>query len=269
MNLNKRNRSELRKYFETGDVPTQGEFGDLIDGMLNQKEDGIAKLPGSPLAIQAEGDASSQKKVLQLYESFADANPTWVLGMRPRVDPLDAGTQKQGLTFMDNTGASRLFIDRGTGNVGVGTITPVARLHVKGDLRVDEALNVGNLLTAEKGLTVPAGQPVSGIHSIDFAEVFFTVSDTREEAVIQHSFATFTQPVVKAHVCVQSFYMDFDRKRKVYSTFRSAQIQPSCTIDVINRMKVNVTLTCGLWGAQPQRDLDVTVLVIAVLANAV
>ncbi|WP_437316199.1 hypothetical protein [Sorangium sp. So ce385] len=132
MEINKRSRAELKQYFVKNAIPTEKNFAELIDGMLNQKDDGIAKLPGDALSIEASGDDTSQKKAIQFYTSFADASPTWVLSLNPRQNPTEAATAKPGFSISDGAGNSRLFIDRRNGNVGIGTVAPAAKLQVAG-----------------------------------------------------------------------------------------------------------------------------------------
>jgi hypothetical protein len=143
MEIDKRSRAELKQYFVMNAIPTDQNFAELIDGMLNQKEDGIAKLPGNPLSIEASGDDTSQKKVLHFYKSFADPDPTWVLSLNPRQNPNDPATAKPGLSIGDSAGNSRLFIDRDTSKLGLGTITPRGKLDVpQGDVFVGKTLNI-------------------------------------------------------------------------------------------------------------------------------
>ena len=124
MDVNTRNRAQLKSYFVKNSIPTESNFAELIDGMLNQKDDGVVKLPGNPLTIEAAGDSASEKKALMLYQSFGDANPAWTLSLNPRSNPQDPGTAKLGLNISDGEGNSRLFIDRNTGNIGIGTVAP-------------------------------------------------------------------------------------------------------------------------------------------------
>ncbi|NJO16389.1 MAG: hypothetical protein HC877_11775 [Thioploca sp.] len=79
MNLSdKKNRDVLKSFFKRNAIPTESNFADLIDSMLNQK-DGIAKLPDTPLSIEA--DNSSQKNVLSLYTKLANDQPVWTLSL--------------------------------------------------------------------------------------------------------------------------------------------------------------------------------------------
>lgn len=176
-------RTALKSYFVKNAVPTASNFADLIDGMINQKEDGIAKLAGEPVSVQADGDNTSQKKAINFYKNFSDPKPAWTLSLNPRVDPGNPTTAKPGWSVGDADGNSRLFIDETTGNVGVGTVTPGAYrmnvngpalvtgnyLHVNsenaGRLRVGAAWGMPGLYSGDDGakalsLGVPAGQRV-------------------------------------------------------------------------------------------------------------
>jgi hypothetical protein len=130
MQIDKRSRTQLKQYFVKNAIPTESNFAELIEGMLSQRDDGIAKPPNDALSIEAVGDDTSQKKAIHFYNNFSDPNPTWVLSLNPRQDPANAATAKAGFSISDGAGNSRLFIDRGTGNVGVGTISPRAGLHI-------------------------------------------------------------------------------------------------------------------------------------------
>ncbi len=134
MEIKKRNRSELKSFFVKNAIPTEVEFADLIEGMVNQKDDGFAKLPGSPLSIEASGDDASQKKAINFYKNFSDASPNWVFSLNPRSDPAKPATAKPGLSISDSAGNSRFFVDESTGNVGIGTVSPTAKLEVNGNI---------------------------------------------------------------------------------------------------------------------------------------
>ncbi len=135
MDIAKKNRTDLKAYFVKNAIPTESNFADLIDAMLNQKEDGVAKPAGNPLSIEATGDASSLRKAINFYESFGDANPAWSISLNPRINPGDAATAKPGFAISDPTGANRLFIDRSSKNVGIGTVDPRGALDVQANPR--------------------------------------------------------------------------------------------------------------------------------------
>lgn len=136
MAITKKKRSDLKSYFVKNAIPTESQFGDLIDGTLNQADDGIFKLPDDPLSIVATGGPDSQKKTIQFFEKYAaDATPAWVVSLNPRANASDAATARPGFSVSTNAGVSRLFIDKATGNVGIGTTAPKQALHVNGAIR--------------------------------------------------------------------------------------------------------------------------------------
>ena len=126
----KKNRQELQNLFRTGAKPSEQDFQDLFDSVLNSTDDGIEKPPGTdtPLKIVAWGESEN------LLDFYADEVHTWRLSQKPG--------ETTGLN-LETGGISRLFLESQSGNLGIGTIAPTARLHVRqsGDrdaLRVDD-----------------------------------------------------------------------------------------------------------------------------------
>ncbi|MEZ4731472.1 MAG: interleukin-like EMT inducer domain-containing protein [Caldilineaceae bacterium] len=137
MDVKTRNRAELKSYFVKNSIPTQRNFEELIDGMLNQKEDGLAKQAGAPLSLAAVGET---QKAINFYANVDAPQQDWTLSLNPRSNGADANSaQRLGFTISDGEENNRLFISRSTGNVGIGTVAPEARLHVAGPLKIDGA----------------------------------------------------------------------------------------------------------------------------------
>jgi hypothetical protein len=131
-----KNRKQLKSYFVKNAIPTEGNFADLIDGSLNQAEDGVFKLAGEPLSVVAA--PGEQKRVLRFYSSYPAPNADWHISLSPAQDPNNAATARPGFGVTDGAGNTRLFIDPATGNVGVGTNNPADRLHVSnGDVLIE------------------------------------------------------------------------------------------------------------------------------------
>ena len=153
MNINTKNRTELKQFFLKNETPTEEEFADLIDANLNKAEDGIAKAQGSPLALQAEGEEEGPQDILGLYANFGPGNPDWSLNLNPRVDPQQPESNQPGLNIKDATGESRLFIKAGNGNVGIGTVEPNTKLAVEGTVTARGVQSTG-FLTVGSNATV-------------------------------------------------------------------------------------------------------------------
>lgn len=132
-------RQSLYTFFETGDIPTQEQFADLIDSYVHREEDGVfiykptdtikrfgigLNQPPYRLGIAAEGDT---QKLISLHE--ADGTHRWSLNLNPLASDL------KGLNFTQETAGgseSRLFINEETGNVGLGSLDPEQKLQVEG-----------------------------------------------------------------------------------------------------------------------------------------
>lgn len=133
----KKNRSTLKEYFKKGAIPTESNFADLIDSMLNQDEDNISKLPNDPLRVTAVG---AEEALLNFYRVEQNQDKlSWQVKQKPG--------GKAGLSFGDESG-SRLFLESGTGKLGLGTTTPNSKLDVLNEART------GTHPTAIKGLYV-------------------------------------------------------------------------------------------------------------------
>ena len=174
-------RAQLQQYFATNCIPTQSNFSDLFAAMLNQADDGVFKSAGNPLGIASASDTTSSQKVLNLYVNASDTNPAWTLQLNPRSNQNDPATAHKGFSVSDATGASRLFIDAGTYNVGIGTNTPAAKLDINGGANVGGALsvigaaNLNNTLTVtgatilNNALTVSGASNVGGVLKVSGA----------------------------------------------------------------------------------------------------
>jgi hypothetical protein len=99
-------RSQLKAYFVKNAIPTEGNFADLIDGQLNQGDDGIFKQPNQPLAlVAADGE---QKRALQFYSTYPAANPDWLVSLNPR--NLAGTATAAGFGIADGAGSTKLML---------------------------------------------------------------------------------------------------------------------------------------------------------------
>jgi microcystin-dependent protein len=149
----KKNRATLKDYFKKGAIPTDAQFADLIDSMLNQEEDNINKLPNAPLSITATGTDESLVNFYRLEQN--DPTLSWQFKQKP--------DGKTGLTISD-AAAARLFIQSGTGSVGIGTTTPGAKLQVFGNQeRVSLRVGSGDVSGNDFTMDVAMGQGMANL----------------------------------------------------------------------------------------------------------
>lgn len=71
--MSAKNRTTLKNYFKSGSLPSEDQFGDLIDSMLNMRDEGFEKTPdqGFKVAQLPEG------KLISFFEAIAAQNSLW------------------------------------------------------------------------------------------------------------------------------------------------------------------------------------------------
>jgi hypothetical protein len=133
-----KNRTDLKSYFVKNAIPTEGNFADLIESQLTQFQDGVFKLEGEPFSVVAA--PGEQKRVLRLYANYPAANPDWMISLNPAQDPATVGTSRAGFGVTDGAGKIQLFVEAGSGRIGVGTNAPQFALDIVGGARVQGPL---------------------------------------------------------------------------------------------------------------------------------
>lgn len=181
--MSKENRSVLEEYFETGDRPTQKQFEDLIESVIVQRDDEVwvsgpdkrvgigEETPEGKLHVSGnavlEGSLMSKKADDQFWIGNQDGAVLELHGNnkndgREGEMALIAGSgAKGGFRFIQNHGAginpqwvTYVAITK-DGNMGIGTKVPGEKLHVVGNILVEENVlaNQGNshFLLANQG----------------------------------------------------------------------------------------------------------------------
>jgi len=155
-----RTRTELQDLFKAGAKPSGEDFKDFINSVLNIGDDGIEKpaQSDSPLKILVRGQ---EENVLDFYK---EETLTWRINQTPQ------GASQPGLNFTA-ADTSKLFVESGRGNVGIGTIAPAAKLHIlqtanQAALRIeDEAGDTTPLVVDASGnLGLGVSQPDKKLH---------------------------------------------------------------------------------------------------------
>lgn len=157
----KRNRSTLKRYFREGTLPSEDQFGDLIDSSLNTIEEGIDKTPENGFEISLVGD---HDRLISFFKNSAEKDVMWSINYDKEQDQLiirkpDSKMQMSpAMTFTAG------------GKVGVNKLNPVCTLDVNGVIASHG--RVGANPTDQK--TVPAdGQwhnitaALSGCHALE------------------------------------------------------------------------------------------------------
>lgn len=135
-------REQLLTYFETGDIPTEDEFSNLISSYVHRLDDGVTvydtggtggelrfgigtTTPSSRLGILAEG---SDERLLSLHRT--DSETVWYFNQNPIVGTLEF--PGFNIAKVDPAGdLSGLFISEASQKVGMGTLNPVRKLHIE------------------------------------------------------------------------------------------------------------------------------------------
>ena len=151
--MTQKTRNELKDLFKTGAKPSGDDFKAFIDSTLNVTDDGIAKAAGAdtPLKINAQG---TDEKLLDFY---AGETKTWSINQKPADD-------KSGLNIA-TPGGSKLFLASDTGNVGIGTTSPDAKLEINGYLKLQSGVAVNEFtndgtLSGNSDLAIPTEKAV-------------------------------------------------------------------------------------------------------------
>lgn len=118
--IEKRKREELYNKFRQGAVPSGADFADLIRSQLNLLDDGIdiSENPDDPVCFRAHG---SKENLLDFSDQ--DNRRRW------RISGRCEDESKEGLNIKADEN-SKLYIERESGNVGISTDQPTAKLHI-------------------------------------------------------------------------------------------------------------------------------------------
>ncbi len=113
------NRETLKSYFRKGQLPTEGNFHDLIDSLINKVDDGMSKTVDDGLMLSPIGES---KKLISFYKTIEDKSPEW----RIEVD-----SASSNLCFTNRLGDTVTTLNE-EGQLGVNTESPTSELDVNG-----------------------------------------------------------------------------------------------------------------------------------------
>ena len=162
----KQNKTTLKGYFETGDIPSQAQYADLIDSKLNLSETGVQIAAGT--ISSSFLDASVFLKSTTITASGAISSSGDLRGRRVVVGLADT------LRLSEEGGTGNFVIDNNAGG-NVSQFTIFANdLEAEGNIGVDGNTRLGNTLTDTiqlKGHVTASGNISSSIGTVSFGSL--------------------------------------------------------------------------------------------------
>ncbi len=164
--MGEKSKIVLKTKFEAGQIPTEDDFGDVLDSSINKVDDqvsvrnigrgptaarylGVGSVdPESPLSVRNRG----KKQNLVGFED-ADGNEKWQI----QIDPENG---EEGLNLVAKDAESANLFIQSEGKVGIGNKRPEERLHVEGKVKAEQfigKIDWNNLSNAPSEYLVPKG----------------------------------------------------------------------------------------------------------------
>jgi len=167
----KKNRETLKNYFKNGSLPSQDEFGDLIDSNLNVIDEGFDKSIDEGLKISS---LNTSGKLISFFKSIPLKNALWFIGIDSKTDNLVVGNNKnqQALSLSQETmdagpeTAKDDCVQEKT-KIGINIKAPAWELDVGGVIRSEGRIGVGQKAIPADGLWHDITEALSGCHAFE------------------------------------------------------------------------------------------------------
>lgn len=204
------NRDTLKSYFRKGQLPSEGNFHDLIDSQINKVDDGMSKTIEDGLMLSPIGES---KKLISYYKSIEDKSPMW----RTEINDADSN-----LCFSNRLGDVVTTFNE-QGRMGINTLTPASELDINGIVS-----QKGRIGTAYKGMVPADGRwhkIIEGINGCNMFEVVAGVGKKKTgKYALLHATAISTYgksknkiKKVQAHYGVRSNRIQIKWTGKIYN----------------------------------------------------
>lgn len=126
----KKNRQSLKNYFTDGSMPSQENFEDLIDSMLNVIDEGFDKSPDKGFEVAQLGDSS---KLISFYENIAVESPLWSIRVDSSTKNLIFGSRMSPDALTLSADATDSDSDtQSNAKIGINNNSPEFELDVEG-----------------------------------------------------------------------------------------------------------------------------------------
>ncbi len=188
----KKNRETLKNYFKNGSLPSQDEFGDLIDSNLNVIDEGLDKSSEEGLKVSS---LSTSGKLISFFKSIPIKNALWFIGIDSKTDNLFIGNEnnKQALSISQEIveepleGAEDTCIQE-KAKIGINIKAPEWELDVGGVVRSEGRIGVNQKEIPADGKWHNITDPLNGCHAF---EVMAGVGGRKKEGryALLHAFA--------------------------------------------------------------------------------
>jgi len=163
----KQNRTTLKGYFETGDIPSQTQYADLIDSKLNLAETGVQIIEGTI--------SSSFLAVANHITASGNISASGILTAEGLVISDDA-TITDDLTVNGNIDLE--------GDIDVNGITNLDVVDIDGAVDMASTLVIASHITSSGNISSSIGTGSFGSLIIDGSSVDFTNLPTSDPGII-------------------------------------------------------------------------------------
>lgn len=133
------NRNSLKTFFKKGQLPSEGNFFDLIDSMINKVDDGMSKTMEDGLMLSPIGGS---QKLVSFYKSIEEKSPAW---------SIEINQSDGNLNFNNHVGDSIMTLTN-EGKVGINNNNPSFELDINGSVAMS-----GRIGNAYKGKVLADG----------------------------------------------------------------------------------------------------------------
>jgi hypothetical protein len=186
------NRNSLKNFFKKGQLPSEGNFFDLIDSMTNKVDDGMSKTMEDGLMLSPIG---SSQKLISFYKSIEEKSPAW---------SIEIGQGDGNLHINNHVGDSVITLAN-SGKVGINNNNPSFELDVNGAIAMQ-----GRLGNAHKGKVPGDGKWHQILTDLNGCHVFEIVAGigkkkTGRYAVV-HAFALSAFGKSKSKIDIRQAY---------------------------------------------------------------
>ncbi len=149
------NRDTLKSFFKKGQRPSENDFNDFIDSVINKVDDGVSKSSEDGLMLSPIG---ASKKLLSFYKSIEDKSPAW---------GLDINDADGNLNINNHLGDSIMSF-QSNGKVGINKVDPDHALDVHGVIGMEARIGTkyqGKILA--DGEWYPILTELNGCHALE------------------------------------------------------------------------------------------------------